>query len=55
MKKYALVNSENKVVNIIVWDGASVYEPPEGTQLIELSDGAYVDIGFSYDGSNFNP
>lgn len=53
MKKYALINLENKVVNIIVWDGTSLYTPPENNQMIELSDGAYVGIGFTYDGTNF--
>ncbi len=53
MKKYALINLENKVVNIIVWDGSSLYSPPENTQMIEVADGIFIDIGFIYNGTNF--
>lgn len=55
MKKYAVINSENKVVNIIIWDGLSIYNPGQGLQLIEILDGTLVDFGYTYDGVNFNP
>jgi len=54
MKKYALINSDNKVVNIIIWDGVSFYNPGQGLQLIEILEGTVVDIGYIYDGRTFN-
>lgn len=53
MDSYAVVNSESKVINIIIWDGVSPYSPPDGFQLIK-SDTAI--IGWEWDGQSFvNP
>ena len=33
--KYAVCNSENVVVNVILWDGKSQWTPPAGCYVIE--------------------
>ena len=30
-ENYAVVNSDGLIINIVVWDGVSEWEPPEGT------------------------
>jgi hypothetical protein len=44
--KWALVNSENVVINIIVYEG-SPFSPPDGLSLLEIND--WVDIGMKAD------
>jgi len=34
MARYAVVNAENKVVNVIEWDGVSTYTPKPGCSLV---------------------
>lgn len=36
--KFALVDEENLIVNIIVYDGESDYTPPAGLSLVQVSD-----------------
>ena len=43
---YALVDNTGLVVNIIIWDGESDWQPPEGLIAVPLTDGAA--IGWSY-------
>jgi hypothetical protein len=31
---HAVVNSDHKVVNIIVWDGKSMWQPPSGHYMV---------------------
>lgn len=47
--RYAMINSENFVVNVIAWDSVTSYTPPEGNILVK-SDTA--NIGDIYDPSN---
>ena len=50
---YAIVNSENLVVNTIIWDGVTLWQPPEGCQAVPLTEGG---IGWSYvDGQFVSP
>lgn len=49
---YAVVNADNIVVNIILWDGASAYDAGAGHNLV-ASDAA--NIGDSYVGGAFIP
>jgi len=47
---YAVVNADNVVVNVIVWDGTTGYNPGDGLTLVQ-SDVAgrgdlYLDGGF---------
>jgi len=53
MHRHALINEEKKVINVIVWDEVSVYEKPKGTEMIEISDDLFIDIGYTYDGTKF--
>ena len=32
--RYAIVNSVNKILNVIEWDGITPYTPPDGCGLI---------------------
>ena len=45
--RWALVDSNNKVRNVIVYDGISPYLPPEGIVLREVND--WVEIGLDAD------
>lgn len=42
MKKYIILNSENKIENIVLWNGdLSIWQPPEGCTIIEESNFDY--------------
>ncbi len=47
--KYAIINSASIVENIIVWDGASPYDPGNGLTLVVINDGVMCQIGWIYD------
>jgi hypothetical protein len=49
--KAALVNAQNIVENVIVWDETCV--APDGVQAIVLEDGAPVSIGWKYQNNTF--
>lgn len=53
MKNYALINTENIVVNVTRWDGISPWQPPAGQQAVELTSEA--GIGWSYIDGQFIP
>lgn len=53
MARYALVTAEGVVENVVVWDGESDYESPDGLSLVEVPDGQLAEPGGSYDGSTF--
>ncbi|XBS71166.1 hypothetical protein ABK905_09470 [Acerihabitans sp. KWT182] len=48
---YAMIEN-GVVINLIVWDGITPYNP--GTQyiLLQVPDGALVDRGYSWDATN---
>jgi hypothetical protein len=50
---YLVINSENIVVNSILWDGETPWSPPEGHTAI-LSTGV-VEVGWSYIDGEFIP
>lgn len=52
MARHALVNTDNKVVNIIMWEGAE-WLPPRNHTVIDVSN---IDchIGDTYDQQNNN-
>lgn len=54
MNTYALVQG-GEVVNVIVWDGESEWTPPTGQTAVAIPDGSEAAIGWSYDGTNFEP
>jgi hypothetical protein len=50
---YAIIDNTGLVVNVILWDGESEWQPPEGYQAVELTDGA--GIGWTYADGVFTP
>lgn len=52
MNKYALINSENIVDNIVLWDGGDSWQPPENMTCLNV-EGIQCDIGSTYNGSIF--
>ena len=53
MNKYALINNQNIVDNIIVWDGGDSWQPPENMTCINV-ESIECSIGWVYDGSVFS-
>lgn len=49
---YAIVE-EGVVTNIVVWDGESEWDAPEGAKVVLAGSGA--EIGGTYDGESFFP
>jgi hypothetical protein len=47
MKRYAVVNQENKVVNIIIWDEVSQWSPPENHIIVNVEE-TFCDIGWAH-------
>lgn len=45
-QKYAMVNPENMVANVIMWDGKTPYTPPKGYTLVQSET---ANIGDIYD------
>lgn len=52
---YAVVNSSNLVINIILWDGQSPWFPPDGCVAIKIPENVPVTIGWSYIDGQFVP
>jgi hypothetical protein len=52
MKRYAIVDSNNVVNNIIIWDEASQWSPPEGMKMVK-AEHVLCDIGWTHDGESF--
>jgi hypothetical protein len=52
MYKYAIINNQNIVDNIIVWDGGDLWQPPENMTCINIEN-IECSIGWSYDGTSF--
>lgn len=45
--RYLVLNQEGKVVNIIIWDGVSKYNPKEKTLIAESSVPQGVSFGWT--------
>lgn len=52
MNRYALINNQNIVDNIVIWDGSDSWQPPETMTCINV-EGIECSIGWAYDGSVF--
>ena len=52
MKKYALIDNQNIVRNIVLWDGETEWTPPDGLQPLDVEN-IKCDMGWVYDGSAF--
>lgn len=45
-KRWAIVDGDGAVVNVVLWDGdTDTWQPPEGTTPYELADDAAVQPG----------
>lgn len=53
MKRYAIVGPDNIVKNIIVWDGASAWTPPEEHIMVDVEE-VFCDIGCIHDNGVFS-
>lgn len=49
---YAVVNASGLVINVIMWDGESVWTPPEGCYPVPLGDTG-AGIGWTYKDGEF--
>ena len=52
MNKYALINNQNIVDNVVVWDGSDSWQPPQTMTCINV-DNIECGVGWTYDGSVF--
>lgn len=48
--KYAVLSETNVVVNLIMWDGVSLYNPGTGLRLVPVTDDLFIDLGWTWDG-----
>lgn len=54
MSNYAVIR-DGVVENIVVLDDVNAWTPPQGTMIVLVPEGVFVDLGFTYDGQNFVP
>lgn len=47
MKRYAIIDSTGTVDNIILWDEAAQWSPPEGMTMVKVED-IQCGIGWTY-------
>ena len=52
MNRYALINNQNIVDNIVIWDGGDSWQPPENMICINVEN-IECNLGWVYDGSAF--
>lgn len=52
MQRYALINNQSIVENIVSWDGVSEWTPPENMTCVNVEN-IFCDIGWTYNGSVF--
>lgn len=51
-QRYAVI-VDGTVTNLILWDGVSIWTPPDGATIVPVS-GRVVDIGYTFDGTTFS-
>jgi hypothetical protein len=52
IKAWAVLDADNLVINVVLWDGESDWNPD--AQTIELTDHAGVGIGWKWNGTTFD-
>lgn len=52
MEKYLELNSDGLVINIVVWDGESPYNP-DGHTILLCDDHPQASFGWTFDGDNW--
>lgn len=55
MNNYAVVDENGLVDNIIAWDGTTSFNPGDEFVMVQIEDGIICHLGYTYDGTNFNP
>lgn len=48
--KHAVLSEANVVVNLVMWDGVSLYNPGAGLRLVPVTDYLFIDLGWTWDG-----
>jgi hypothetical protein len=48
MKNYAIIDSTNTVINVVVWDGKPPWTPPDDCIAVAIPDGSNTGIGWTY-------
>ena len=51
--RYALIDADGLVVNVIVWDGNAEYTAPDGLTLVQIPDDQPCGTGWTYDVTNW--
>ena len=46
---YAIIDSNNVLLNAISWDGVSPFDPGTGNTIVPINEGVFYDIGWIYD------
>lgn len=52
---YAVVDATNFVINIIVWDGESPWQPPVDCTAVQIPPDSAAGIGWNYVDGKFVP
>lgn len=53
MARFVIIDANNKIVNVCVWDGVTPWTPPAGATAVPDVTG--VDQTWTYDGKTFTP
>jgi hypothetical protein len=48
MKNYAIIDSTNTVINVVVWDGKPPWTPPDGCIAVAIPKDSSAGIGGTY-------
>lgn len=48
MGRYAVVDQNNIVQNVVTWDGLTQWAPPPGMTAVAVADGVAVDVGYTF-------
>jgi len=54
MKNYAIIDSTNTVINVVVWDGKPPWTPPDGCIAVAIPKGSSAGIDWSYNNGEFS-
>lgn len=47
--RYAVIDQNNVLTNVVAWDGVSLYNPGDGLTLVPINEGASYGPGWIYD------
>lgn len=52
---FAVIDSTGTVTNVVVWDGRTQWQPPDGTTAVAIPEGSGAGIGWTYQNGTFTP